>query len=569
MSGGTGGSGGGGPTASGQRTGERTLAVDRWIGLGLGAIYACALFATSRPIGLARDEGFYAVAAQVYGRWLRILMNDPARAVSRAVVDAHWATNHEHPPFIKTLFAISFEQLHRKWGLLGVAESVRAPSIVIAGLLVALVYVWGTRVAGRFAGFVAAVSLAAMPRVFFHAHLACFDIPVTAVFAATVYAFVRAAEAPTRGRIAWCALLFGVALASKHNAWFLPPLFIASTALFALWLRRTGERVKAGAHGAALALLASMIVGPLVMWALWPWIWRDTLARLAEYVAFHVHHEFYNMEFLGQNYFQPPFPRSYAPVMTAATVPTTTLVLALLGVVARGRAASGVLLRRTPQMLAAHRAPLVWALAVAVCYAPWLRDSTPIFGGTKHWMTAYPFLALFAGVGAESVRCAIERTWPALVPAMRRAILTVVLAALLLAPSIVATDRSRPFGTSSYVPLVGGAPGAATLGLNRGFWGTQTGALRLDARVGPDPRIFIHDTLGASWDIMHDDGWLRQDARRTPSLAQADLVLQHHEMHMQGQEYQAWVALGTTVPWHIWEIDGVPVMFGFVRALPP
>jgi len=53
--------------------------------------------------------------------------------------------------------------------------------------------------------------------------------------------------------------------------------------------------------------------------ALWPYLWHDTLDRIEWWVNFHRHHEYYNIEFLGRNYFSPPSPRSYVPVMIAAT----------------------------------------------------------------------------------------------------------------------------------------------------------------------------------------------------------------------------------------------------------
>ena len=46
---------------------------------------------------------------------------------------------------------------------------------------------------------------------------------------------------------------------------------------------------------------------------------------------FHLHHDYYNIEFLGRTYFGPPSPKSYMPVMIAATVPTVTLLLFLVG----------------------------------------------------------------------------------------------------------------------------------------------------------------------------------------------------------------------------------------------
>src|ERR1019366_3397122 len=87
------------------------------------------------------------------------------------------------------------------------------------------------------------------------------------------------------------------------------------------------------------SLLAMATVGPLVFYALWPWIWNDTLPRLQEYLNFHLNHEYYNIEFLGKNYYAAPSPRSYAPVMILATVPAITLVLFAIGAYDRARLA--------------------------------------------------------------------------------------------------------------------------------------------------------------------------------------------------------------------------------------
>ena len=72
-------------------------------------------------------------------------------------------------------------------------------------------------------------------------------------------------------------------------------------------------------------------IGPLVFYALWPWMWNDTFPRLQEYFNFHLHHEYYNIEYLHKNYWSPPSPKSYAPVMIFATVPGVTLLLFLVG----------------------------------------------------------------------------------------------------------------------------------------------------------------------------------------------------------------------------------------------
>jgi hypothetical protein len=342
-------------------------------------------------------------------------------------------------------------------------------------------------------------------------------------------------------------------------------------------------------------MVAMAVFGPLVFYTLWPWIWHGTVDRLINYASFHLNHEYYNMEFLGRNYWTPPMPRAYAWVMTAATVPTVTLVLFIVGLVARARvclanplAALGAKIpgRASDRIAAlAARLPrsrpdiastdLLWLFGLLVNYAAWLSPKTPIFGGTKHWMTAYPFLVLFAGAGFDVVVRAARRELfrlRARSSFARRAgksplpVATILGAAVFPAP-IVETAHAHPFGLSSYTPLVGGASGAATLGLNRTFWGYTTGAVTdyLNREAPKRATVYIHDTAGPSWDMLLADGRLRRDLRGVFSIAGADFGLYHHEKHMLGQEYQNWVAFGTVRPAHIGGLDGVPVILVYER----
>jgi hypothetical protein len=206
---------------------------------------------------------------------------------------------------------------------------------------------------------------------------------------------------------------------------------------------------------------------------------------------------------------------------------------------------------------------------MAIQYAAWLSSDTPIFGGTKHWMTAYPFLVLFAGVGLQSVVERARASWTARQrPAWLRRLasgsaLEGAFAVSVLAAPVVEAAHAHPWGLSSYSPIVGGASGGATLGLNRGFWGYTTGAVAgyLNAAAKPRARVYVHDTAGASWNMLLRDGRLRRDLRASGTIAGADFGLYHHEKHMSGQEYQNWVAFGTARPDHIAGLDGVPVIW--------
>jgi hypothetical protein len=263
------------------------------------------------------------------------------------------------------------------------------------------------------------------------------------------------------------------------------------------------------------------------------------------------------MEFLGETYWKPPMPRAYAWLMTVATVPAITLVLFAVG------AFFG--LRRS---FAQRSLVVLWLLCLLISYAPWLSSQTPIFGGTKHWITAYPFVCLFAGVGFAVV-CAKLRTLAANWRVPQVAITTCVAGLVSLGP-LVMTLHSHPWGLTFYTPVVGGAPGAASLGLNRTFWGYTTLALapQINSETKAGSAVFVHDTALQSWDMLRADGAIRPDIPGTLALHASELALYHHEPHMKRVEYQIWTDYRSVQPRAVGTYDGVPVVWLYERPRP-
>ena len=169
------------------------------------------------------------------------------------------------------------------------------------------------------------------------------------------------------------------------------------------------------------------------------------------------------MEFLAQNYNMPPFPWSYPLVMTWATVSTSILLLGMMGLVIglarefkRSPGEDLTKIESKEVVRWARPMPRSWPQGATVLYAICLLfplflialPSVPIFGGTKHWLTAYPFLALFA-VYAWTW---IWRELP------RLSLLQFPLLALLLLPSIWSTLNGHPYNLSQYSAFAGGTP---------------------------------------------------------------------------------------------------------------
>lgn len=568
---------------------------DHGIGLGLGAIYLAVLWGTAGDLPMSRDESFYVIAAERYGAWLEALVDDPAAALDATALDAAWSYNAEHPPLMKTLFALS-HLLQEATGVFpSESHAFRFPGMLTGGLLLWVVYAFGAQATRRrLVGLCAALFVAGMPRVFYHAHLNAFDVPIALMTTATTWAYWHALGAPLGDvgarwrRLLLLGLVYGLALSTKHNSWVSPGIF----GIHFLWVAAQEIQRRRQGEAAALDLrpwwlLAMAAVGPLVLWLLWPWLWNDGLARFGAYARFHLNHAYYNMAYFGENHFHPPFPVSFPFVMTAITVPGTTLVLGAVGLGSRLRTLvpPGVdrwapLWTRLPGPASPdlRATEVLWVGGLLAPLVVIALPSTPIFGATKHWFPAYPFLGLFAGLGFCWALDRLRDWWSATAASRQRGggrrfhaaarpLATVGLGALVFAPSMVETAHGHPLGLSHYTPLAGGVPGAADLGMNRQFWGFSHGPLLdwIAARLPRGGRVWICDATATSWEMLHRDGRLPANIRVARSMASADLVLVHHELHFAEVDFQAWVAFDGVAPEKVLTYDGVPIVSVYAR----
>ena len=540
---------------------------DHALGGILAAIYVGILIVTARTLGFARDESFYFSAGQSYAHWIELVMHDSARALDKSVVDGVWGQNHEHPSLMKILFGLSNLYFHEKNEIFKDASTAfRFPGMAMSGMAVWVTYLFGARVYSRRAGVVAAVLLATMPQLFYNAHLACFDAPIMAMWLLAVYIYYRSVQEGGLGWAIACGIVYGLTLDTKHNAWILPAVFVPH----AFWVQRfaIAKNLKLGRLVIPTNLVTMAVLGPAVLYALWPWLWSDTAARIQEWVQFHTHHVYYNMEFLGKNYYDAPSPRGYMPLLVLASVPGITMLLFFIGIFDRVRALVmrfvASFQKETSRASAGDKseADILILLAFAAPLAVFFVPTTPIFGGTKHWLPAYPFLAMLAGRGFDLAATQAEAMLPTLKnwDAQKTEIALGVMMALVFVAPIAETAHSHPFGIGAYVPTVGGFAGGADLGLNRQFWGytTQSAGPWLEKNAPRNARVFIHDTTGDAWNRMQQEGRIRGDLRATGSPGDADFALVQHELHMNEVDDQIWVAYQNTAPAYVVTQDGVP-----------
>ncbi len=449
------------PATASKRDQQRTtLVMDSLIALSLwlGA-FAFTLW-TAEDIGVGYDEPIYSSYALRYQQWLQLLVNCWASGefllpFQPQVIDAYWHAKDMHPPIPKLISALGY------WFLTPLLGSdfagMRSGTALLYGLMLAGIYWFGRQELSRMGALFAALAVAFMPRLFADAHFLTMDMPVTATTTLGTLLLLRFLQSPNLWRGLAATLGVGMAFASKANGFLIVPAAL----LFLLirdWVRsgaakqgegmNRAERWKRFGRTALLssALLALVTVGAFAfLFATWLWLWVDPLPRFLQYFGFHAKHFLVHTFYLGRLWEMAAW--HYPLVMTAVTVPTITLLLALIGMgvtVAQWRTAPAI-----AQMA---------LISYFVHIAPFMLPTTPKYNGIRLFEPAFPFLGLLAGYAfgrlAHRLQQWLEERGKPWVSNPKLVLAGVMVG--LSAPAAFGTIHSHPFGLSYYNALVGG-----------------------------------------------------------------------------------------------------------------
>ena len=358
------------------------------------------------------------------------------------VVVAVFADNAEHPPLGRWLLGIAstlgepIELILLGKDPIGLyIRAARAAPAICFGLLVALAAWEAGRRAGPVAAGAAGFALAAMPRVFGHAHIAALDLFVALTWTAGLLTALRAAERskPVRA-LGLAGILFGLALLTKIHGWLLIPAVAAYLAI-RLPIRK-----------AILGLLVWTTVGLLVFFLGWPWLWYDPAGRLLAYLRTGVDRTSILVGYFGTDYRDVQVPWHYPWLYFLATVPIGLHLLAMAGVWSAVRR-----WRSDP-------APMFLGVVV-LGWLTLFSTNVAVYDGERLYLAAFPLWAILAGLGFANL-------WDRLRSIrLGRPILVLALPCQLY--GIVAF---HPCELSYHNALIGGLPGAERLGLELTYW---------------------------------------------------------------------------------------------------
>lgn len=485
----------------------------RWLALAVVALYCVVLLFGLKSAALTDDDDFYIPAGISYASWLGDALTLKSQAWSRSAVDAAFTINREHPPFAKYVFGICHFAF-RSW--LGPTDAARVGTVLFSTLAAAMLFVLAFTVfeARRafFIGLYSVLALLTLPRFFFHSHAATLDVPVAAMYLATAVIILRAEQSAKWALVA--GPVFGLATATKLNAPFIVLPYLAFV-LLTRWRDRSPRKTPGfRLPPIPLAMISMAILGPLVFFAVWPWMWFDLAPRVAEYVKFHVNHYAIYFLYFGRIY-SNPFAPWHAPfVMSAATMPLVTIVLGLVGggaaaprVLARFRRGGGPETRREADGLLFVGLNAFSTIGL-VAFA-----GTPIYGGEKLFMPFFPFWCFLAGYGADHLVRQWTARWPVagLRPALRLGFVGLASSGVLLLSSF------GGYALSQYNGLINGLRGATAVGFERQYYDLAFRDLVAWLSAEAPPNLRIH-FLPNNWEYVRTYKWYREAKELRPDI---------------------------------------------------
>ena len=528
----------------------------RWlIPVLIGLVTFGMLLATNPDIGLTWDEPAYIAAQESYANWFEELFTHPQTALNEQTLTKAWQVNSEHPPVDKVWSALVWSVARNFSDDL---TAHRMGNMLLVSIMAALLYYWMKESFGYVAGFTAVAALFTMPRFFFHAHLSALDVPATFAVFITTFVFWQIKD---KSKWTWGILLgvvWGIALATKINAIFLP-------FTLGLWWLIFNRKSKLFWRLVFMGLFAIP-----VFFVSWPWLYQHTIQRLVTYIGFvTVNHWQIGQYYLGQ-FFMPP-PWHFGFVILWAVLPLSLILLFLIGVIQNrsGKRDNG----------------LGWlffisALTPVVVIAV---SRSIVYDDERMYMAAFPFIAGLAGIGLSWLAIGLKKLSTRWNKAVLYPVGLTLLVLLAFAPQLITMIKLYPHYLSYYGEGVGGLKGATKMGLETTYW-CETYAMTLDiinAQAEPGDKIW---TDPYSYDVLiyyQTQGKLRDDLvvtnpqaaatvlgdkvpnPRVVALVQNDWFIFHHHQTMLGWDgnnsnYLKILAKQTKV--FEYSFDGVPIM---------
>jgi hypothetical protein len=231
----------------------------------------------------------------------------------------------------------------------------------------------------------AALATFLYPTLFGHGLSDSKDTAQAGLFTLSLYLLVKGVKYQTTRNLIAGAIVWGLALATKFNAIYIP-------IIWGLWCGSRSMVFRA--RGFKLQYIFILALGLITAFAVWPYLWYRPLERISEVVTYFTHVGQGYLFYFGGNSYQSGVGKSfwwYPWISLVICTPLQILVFMGYGIV--------VLIRRLFQQ--SDRLILViWILI------PMMRAILPgaaLYDQLRHFVEIIPACMLLAGIGIEAV----------------------------------------------------------------------------------------------------------------------------------------------------------------------
>lgn len=363
-----------------------------------------------------------------------------------------------HPPLSDILSSLFNVVLFQKLGLINDIDSYRVYGIVLGAALIGLLFFWVSKLYGKIAGFIAALSLSLYPLFWAESHFNTEkDIPETVYWSFLLFAVWKGITGRSWKWILASGVFFGLALGTKFNIVFIP-FVIIPWVLFVI-LHKKLFNINLNFLNINKIFLSSVFIAPilglLIFIATWPYLWSDPIERIGHVVGFY---KGIGLTANIDSRFQGPFGLNNYPIQWIAyTTPLVTLFFALIGL--------GYALYRYIKLKDLNVVLFLLWIIVPIARVTW--PGTTVYGGIRQIMEYIPALAVFSGLGAFAIIQIAKRFRISLV-------LMTLLILLAFVPTVFRLISIHPNENVYFNALIGGLAGAK----ERNFpaWGNSFGA---------------------------------------------------------------------------------------------
>jgi 4-amino-4-deoxy-L-arabinose transferase-like glycosyltransferase len=474
------------------------------------------LLPTLHHYGVTWDEAYPNLPAQRHhAQWMRGLFT-LEHPFAEETVRQHWQSSSHHPLLFRAVGGLGIALFG---DLVSEPTAARIPFAIIFSAFLALLYHWLFLMHRSYwVALWGPLSLLFYPRIFAHAHFSALDLPMAMMWVLMLIIFLWASDKGWK-RAILAGLFFGLVLATKLHAYFLPFVFIA----YNLIKRRFDWRIYFCM--AALGPLVFIIVQPL----LWHHPFYETVDRLL-YFATKKDEGPIALFFFG-HMFRGHTPWYYSPVVLLITMPLTVILCSVYGL-------KEVFTDKTQRMLIFGRSvevseqeqrihqaimsrvegkegeqhydwPLMFLIATIVPFAIVLLPMGQAYDGIRLLMPGVLCLIILSTLGFRRIcaTCTLKLGW--LHPKYLKTVPAVILLIMLL-PGVCATWSTHPYQLSHYNCL--GMP--MEYKFERTYWCDGLNRSELDDLNRNLPQeASLWMASGSTKQLLYyqDIGWLRRD----------------------------------------------------------